>query len=231
MPVTHVGSSTAGANTATIAPAWPAGTASGDVAYLFWVMVNTATPNVPTGFTQVAANDMNGSGRTRIYRKVLSATESGSLTLSNTTSLANRQSAVLTVYRGVLNSTPEDSTPSFRSESVAGTTHANPSETTTVAGCVIVTSVFERSTTGTNAWTPPSGYVERGDTLALAVGSGGTITAVADDLASKAIGTYTPGVWTSGNGFSTINVSTYTMALREAPAATGMVEHVGIIPI
>jgi len=218
---THVGSTTAGANAATIAPAWPAGTLPADVAYIFWATVNTATPNVPTGFTEIAANDQaNGSLRTRIYRKVLTATESGSITLSNSTALANRQAACLCVWRGLNTTTPEDSSPSWRNETVSGTTHANPAETTTVADCVIITAIMERTSSITSNWTPPTGYVERADTQSLAFGSGGTIAAVADDLASKAIGTYTPGVWTSNSATATPNVGTYTLALRNAPATT-----------
>ncbi len=234
MPISSVGTAgTAGANTATIAPAWPAGTAAGDKAYLFWAMLNTTTPNTPTGFTQIAGNDTSsGSMRTRIYRKDLTGTESGTLTLSNTGAVANRQSAVLIVLRGAHSTTPEDVAPTWRAETVAGTTHASPAITTVTANSILLVAAMERSSTGTNNWTVPTGFTELGDTLALAGGSGGTITGVGADFTARAVGTYTPGVWTSANGFSSAGVGTYTLAIREAPtAAAAMVSHLGFIPL
>lgn len=213
-----VGSATAGGNLATVNVTWPT-VQPDDIAYAFWTFISTATQTTPLGFELVTSNDgPTGSLRTCIYRKICVGTEDGG-TLAFTNSIANRQSVALVIYRNIDLETPEDSVPSWRAETVAGTTHANPAETPTVANCIIVTSIHERATSIDTAWTPPSGYTERADTLTLATGSGGTITAVADDgLALGRAGgvAVTPPVWTGNHGTGSANVGTYTMALRAA---------------
>lgn len=224
MAITHVGTAgTAGANSATISPTWPAGTAADDVAYVFWTMQNTTTPspNPPTNFTQVAtADSTGGSGRTYIFRRVLPSTQAGTLTL--TCAASQRHSACLAVYRGVDTTTPEDSSPAVDDDHTGETTtHNCPAETTVAANCVIVTSIHERASTIDTAWTEPTGYTERADTLTLATGTGGTITAVADLLTPQAAGAVvTPPVWTGNSGTGTPNIVTYTLALRPAATAT-----------
>lgn len=223
MAITFVNAATAGANITGLSITWPGSLAADDVAYLFWTFSNTNDPADMATWSRVATADNTGpSMRTRILRKVLTGSETGSQAL--TTLTQNRQSACLVIYRGVDTTTPEDSSPSVDNTHTAGTTHNNPAETTVAAGCVILTSIHERASPTVNdtAWTAPSGYTERADTLALATGSGGTICAVADDLTPQAAGaTVTPPVWTGDNATGTANILTYTLALRAAatPAA------------
>lgn len=224
MTVTAVGTAgTAGANAASITPTWPTGVAANDVAYVFWTFQTTVTPTVPTGFTQIATTDNTaGSTRTYIYRKVCAGTETGTLTL--TVSGANRQSGCLCVYRGVDPTTPEDVAVAVNAVHTGETTtHPNPAVTTAAANSVIACSVHERATSIDASWTAPSGYTKRADTLALATGTGGTITAVADLFTPQSAGaTVTPGVWTGSSATGTPNIITYTIALRDAaPAPAG----------
>lgn len=219
MAITFVGSDVGGGNVATIAAGdlvWPTVQAD-DVALLFWTMSTTVTPTTPTDFTLVTNNDGGaGSLRTYIYRKVCTGSEDGT-DVGCTVSLATRQSACIVVWRGVNTTTPVDGTPSFDGTHTTGTTHDNPAYTPSVSGCAIVTSIHERATNVDTAWTPPTDYTERADTLTEATGSGGTITAVADDglLVSNPSGTpVTPGVWTGNHGTGTPNIGTYTLALR-----------------
>lgn len=225
MAITFVGSDVGGGNIATL-PAgdlvWPTVQAD-DVALLFWTMSTTVTPTTPTDFTLVTNNDGGaGSLRIYIYRKVCTGSEGGT-NVGCTVTAATRQSAAIVVYRGVDTTTPVDGTPSFDGTHATGTTHDNPAYTPSVSGCAIVTSIHERATNVDTAWTPPTDYTERADTLTEATGSGGTITAVADDglLVSNPSGTpVTPGVWTGNHGTGTPNIGTYTLALRAASAGT-----------
>jgi hypothetical protein len=219
-----------GGNVISLTPAWPGSQSASDFALLWWTFQSTATPTNPTGFTQVATNNTaSGAGTSRLFSRALDGTEgTGTITLSAPVSAAaERQSAVLAIYRGV------DSIDQFawRAETTAGTTHANPQVTTVAANCGIVTAVLERATTGTNGWTAPTGYTEREDTTTQATGSGGTITACADLstgvlLTPFAAGSaVTPPVWTSANAFSTANVGSWTVSLkpRIVPALYRMV--------
>lgn len=226
-----VGSSTAGGNLATISPAWPAGIVSGDVAIVVWGYQSTFTATAPTGFTLLnTVNSNSGSLTSAVYYKVCTGSETGSLSI--TASGANRQSVVLAVFRGIDTSNPIGTSAIFN-ETVAGTTHAAPSITTVSVDPVVLTTYQERATTGTNDAVPGSGYTDRGDTLALATGSGGSIAAIAQEnpLISRASGaSVTPPSWTSGNGFSTANVVTRTITLKTLsnlpPAANAGVDQI-----
>lgn len=228
--VTFVGADSGGGNVANIntaspSPAnpvvWPA-VQAGDVAIVLWIMQNTVTPTIPAGWTVPSGGSLDGGGasRYRVMWRLCDGTESGNLSLTNSTATVNRQSAVLVVYRGLDATAPIDVVAS-RNETSAGTTHASPSVTTGVANAVIWAGVGERSTSGTNGWTAPSGYTERADSVTAATGSGGTIVAGADDgLATiRASGTVvTPPAWTSTNSFSTANVATWTVSLKPGTA-------------
>ncbi|WP_433225623.1 hypothetical protein [Actinomadura formosensis] len=195
---------------------WPAGVQAGDCALLFWTMVSTATPTDPGGFALKQSYDGDsGSIRSRFYRKVCAGTESGALTLS-TPGTANRQSAVLLVLRAAHATEPVD-TWAIRDENANTASHACPGVVTGFAGCVGVTAVAERASTGTSGWTTT--WTERADSTTLAGGAGGTITAVADDglAAGRAQGsTITPPNWVSGNSFASDNVTVWTVSVRPA---------------
>jgi len=236
--ITFVGSDVGGGNVATIAAGdlvWPAVQAD-DVALLFWTFQNTATPTTPSGFTLVTNNDGgSGSMRTYIYKKVCTGSEDGT-DVGCTLSAANRQSACIVVYRGVDTANPVDGTPSVDTSHSTGTTHNNPAYTPTVNNTVILTSIHERATSIDTAWTPPSGYTERADSLTEATGSGGTITAVADDglAAGRDTSSVTPPVWTGDHGTGTPNIVTYTLALRsgasDATATPAVVAGTASVP-
>jgi hypothetical protein len=225
------GGNVANINTAADPVTWPT-VQTGDVAFILWIMQNTVTPTIPADWTVPATNGSfdgtTGASRYRLMWHLCDGTETGNISLTNSTAggTANRQSATLAVYRGLDNTNPIDVLAAPRQETVSGTTHACPSVTTGVANAPVITAIGERSTTGTNAWTPPSSPFnnERADSDGAATGSGGTIVAWADDglsVTRSAGTTVTPGVWTSGNAFSSAGDVTWTMSLN--PAVTGRV--------
>jgi hypothetical protein len=220
--ITAIGTAgTDGGSLATITPTWPSGLQAGDVALLFWSMSTTSTPTAgsPTGFTQHTTLDgaSGGSLRVYLYRKICAGTESGTLSCAVSTG-ATRQSACLVVYRGLDTTTPIDAIAVDANHTGETTTHNNPQVTGATTGAAIACSIHERATSGDTNWTAPTGYTERADTLTLATGTGGTITAVADLFTAQTAGAnVTPPVWT-GTGFSTTNIVTYTLALRPAAA-------------
>lgn len=219
--VTFVGASVAAGNLTTISPTIPTGAQAGDVGLLFWTHASASTISAdPTaqGWT-LAANNAGGAGAmsAKIYYKVLTG---GDANPSATSSLA-RHAQALVVYRGVNATNPLDGTPAVDTSHTAGLTHNNPAYTTTNANCVIITSVHERATNIDTDFTAPAGYTERADTLAQGVGTGGAVTAVADNglaLVSAGVAT-TPPVWTGDDPNATGgtgNIVTYTLALRAA---------------
>lgn len=199
---------------------WPSGVQANDAAFFFWVMVNTATPNTPTGFTVPsggAVDGDSGSIRLRFGFKVCAGSESGSLTFGNSNAVFNRQSACLIVYRGIDPSSPINAF-SVRDEGVSTTSHVCPAVTPTVADAPVVVFAGERFSSGTTNWTI-STYTERGDSGAASAGSGGTSCAVADDglgVARAANVAVNPPNWVGQ--VATDNVFTLTMAMT--PLAT-----------
>lgn len=217
MAISHVASRTAGGNTAGLSMVLPT-VINNDIALIVWTMSITVSPSAaPTGFSLYTNNDRTGgtNPRSYVYRRTLSAADSGTNVALNITALT-RQSATMVIYRGLDTSAPINAF-SFRSETISGSTHACPAVTPTAADCSIATAISERISSGTTDYTPPSGYTDRADTLLLANGSGGTITAFADDglVTTRNSGTaYTPPVWTSANVIAGTAVTIYSFALK-----------------
>lgn len=213
----YVNSSTDGGNLTSLAPTWPT-VQAGDVALLWWLMQNSSTPTLPSGFTlpsSALVDGDSGSMRMGLYWKALDGSETGTLALTGTA--ANRQCAGMAIYRGAHLTAPLSDW-QVLDEAASVSSHACPAVTPQHAGCAIVTAVGERATTGTTNWTAPSpGYTERADTTTLATGSGGTILAIADDglATNRTVGVgVTPPNWVSAGTFASANVLTWSVALR-----------------
>lgn len=220
MAIASVGADSAGGNVATLTGlTWPAVQAN-DVAVMWWLGINSVTWTDPGNFTLINSTDGDtGASRMRLYYRVCTGAETGDVSLVH--SAADRQCAVMAIYRGCDPVTPINLTTGWavRDESASGTTHACPQVTTDVADCVVLTAIGERASSGTTGWTAPPGYTERADSDGLATGTGGTSCALADDglATSRPAGTnVTPPVWTSTNGFATANILTWTVSIRPA---------------
>ena len=218
MAVRFIASATAGGNVEPLSITWPAGLAKGYTALLVWTTVNTAVPTTPSGFVSpfVTSNGGGGSQLSFVYRKLLLGSESGALSLASGVA-ANRQSACLIVLDGLDPSNPINSF-AVDITGVAGTTHDAPPLVPTSPDCVFITIVCERASPAVNdtAWSIGAPWTELADTLALATGSGGTITAVAGDgfAPERDLSSVTPPLWTGDNVTGTANVTTYTFALN-----------------
>jgi hypothetical protein len=210
--VTFVGQNSGSANATTATIAWPAGLQAGDVAVLGWTHQSTHTATDPGGFiSRGNAATGAGAGEVRLLTRDCDGSESGLITLgSQSAGVGDKITGCLAVYRSATYDTSNS-----RTETAAGTTHANASVTTGAADCVIVAIIGERSSTGTSAYTQPSGYTKESEGAQASTGM--TITTLADDglAAGRSSGsTVTPGVWTSANSFSTQGVATWTVSLR-----------------
>jgi hypothetical protein len=227
MAIQFIGGDIGGGNLATVTDVvWPGSLNADDVAILTWTFGSARTQTTPTGFTLVADNDTtSGSGTGALYRKTLTGSETGSLSLI--CDAINKQTAVLLVYRGVDPTTPIGGTVVFDNTHVAGTTHNNPTYTTAVVDEAVITTIHERESTNIDTlFTAPTDYTKRGDTINTTSGTGATTCAVADDglgVSRAASTAVTPGVWTGNNATGTANVITYTFGLR--PAATAFTGH------
>lgn len=225
--VSFVGADSGGDGNAEIITSlsWPAGVQAGDCALLWWTMVASATPTDPSGFDLKQAHlGDSGSIESRFYRKICDGTESGALNLD--ANAFNRQSAVLLVLRDTDLVEPVD-TWAVRDEGSNVTSHSAPQVVTgATPGCVGVTAVAERASSGTTNWT--TSWTERADSTTLANGSGGTITAVADDglaLNRGAGSVIAPPNWVSGNSFASDNVTVWTVSI--APGITDQTIEIG----
>lgn len=226
MAVTGVATGTAGGNLTTLTLAWSALTATpaaGDLAYLVWTCGSAQTvTNDPSGWTlEGTRNSTNGSMRTRVYSRVCTGSESGSISV--TASATNRQTLSVRVVRGVDTSTPVHKI-AFLDETASIASHACPPVTPTIDGCVIITMMGERSSTGSTSLSTPGGstYTVRVHSGAAAAGSGGTFSGIADDLttAHPAGVAVTPD--TLVGSAAVIGVTTWTLAIPAAAvAATG----------
>lgn len=214
-----VGASANGGNVTAITNAngtpitWPT-VASGDLAVLSWSMQNTATPTDPTSqtFSLVGTAD-DGSDRLRILKRICTGSETGTISgWSN--SIQNRQTAVLTVYRGF----SDVSAVVFYQETVTGTTHDCPSIGTgngAASGDRIVVVASDRSGATTTA-TPPAGFTKRANSEFGLAAAGGTYTGVADDgLVTPQTMPYDPASWSGMTSSGT--ALTATLALRPIP--------------
>ncbi len=207
-----VGQDTEGGNVEDLTVTFPS-VQAGDVAVLLWLMQNTSTPALPSGFTLPSGGLVDGdsgSMRMGLYWQALSA--GGSVTLDG--SAINRQSAVMAVYRGAHPTAPISAW-AVRDEGSSVSTHPCPQVTPLHGGCVILSGVGERASSGTTSWT--TAYSKRADSASLATGSGGTICAIADDGLStpRAAGVaVTPPNWVSADPFASANVLTWSIALR-----------------
>lgn len=221
MVATFVGSDTDGANSTTLTGlVWPT-VQAGDFALIVWSFQTTSVASAVTGFTLI--DQFDGSPlRMRVLGRVCTGSESGSITL--TVDVGNRMSACLVIWRGLHATLPADAW-SWRDETVSQSSHPCPAVTPNYSGGVVLSAVGERVAPGTSNWT--TAYTERADTLTLAAGAGGTITAVADDgLAGTptAGNPVTPSNWVSADPISSVNVITFSMSLRppDAPSASNL---------
>jgi hypothetical protein len=219
---TFVGASANGGNVTALTTGnsfpvtWPAGIQAGDLAILAWSFGDSTVTvtSDPTGFTLVSqVND--GNLQSRILKRVCAGTESGALS-GWLLSLANRQSAVLYVVRGFSDIGGLTS----RQETVTGTSHDCPA-ITTASGAATGDSliVIGADRAGSTAASPPAGFAERTGTEAVAAGTGGTVTTIADDgLSTGATLPVDPAAFT---GYASSGTAvTWTIALR--PAATSL---------
>lgn len=214
--VTYVGGgATSTDNVASKTLPFPAGVLAGDIAVVFWGRLNTgtvATDPTSVGFASAKVTT-KGSLTRSVYTKVCTGSES--LSLVTVAVAANeRHTATLVVYRDATLGTIQE-----LSETATDLSHDCPPVTTTKANEPVLIAVSERISSGTASYTVPSGWTKRQEHAS--VGSGGTTTAVADDLPStptRAAGTVvTPGPWV-GSGTATPNVVTTAVSLIPAGA-------------
>lgn len=223
---TFVGASSNGGNltaltTGNSAPVtWPAGVQSGDLAILWWVWGTsavTATDPTSDAFTLVGNTD-DGNCRTRLLKRVCNGSESGSLS-GWSTSLQNRQTAVLFVVRGY----SDVAAAVFRAEPGTSTSHDCPAIATSdgaLAGDALLVLAADRAGSVTPI-TPPAGFSKRTNSEFAASGSGGSLAVIADDgLTDSATLPTDPAAFT---GFTSGGAAvTATIALRPEVTAVDL---------
>lgn len=165
--------------------------AANDIALIFWGHSNAAAFNAestkPSGFT-AEVGIMDGNCVFGLWSKVLTGSESGTITLSNT-GAATRQNACIIVVRGY---TGIDATATAADAGTDGN-HTAPSATPSVADVGVIIANSEKVTSGSTSMTAPAGYTNA--VVGSAVGSGGQFVGVAyEGSAGSITGTHTASV-------------------------------------
>jgi PKD repeat protein len=183
MAITRVGGSANAATTSvtSITVTIPSGIVTGDVGLIIHgYNPVTGTPTTPAGWTAGTAVTSGASTQFIPYTRDLVPADAGTIvTIVNTA--AQRLGAALEVYR----SSDFNAVSSF-AQTVASSTHTNPSSTAPTAGGVTVTMIGERSSTPSTSFTPPSGYTLRDSSFGT--GNGSVSVAAADNLTNVTSG-------------------------------------------
>ena len=192
---------------------WPAHS-NHDVAIVGWASDNTQTrTEPPPGFT---SEFTNADGSLRAVVSSLDSTGSESGDVSLVCGGANRQAAVLALYRGY-NPNITNITSLAEASGTAVTSHSSPSITPTDSGSAIVLIYTDRVTTSVIP-TAPAGYTVRGSFATS--GSGGVTVVVADKLTGLTAGVpESPAAWTG----ATTSTTAYVIAMELTPLITGTV--------
>ena len=217
MAISHVNTShsqTTGTNSLDIT--MPSGLADGDVV-LVGVSCATNTDETLsensgtwTKLGEVYANDENRDTNFAVWLKVVTASQ-GTITIT-CTSTAN-WAAVVTAYRGVDNSTPQDATAVFTSNK--DSPDPDPGSITTVTANAKVVAIGGNSLWN-GTWTVPSGYSE-------SVEENGSFFASAI-LAAKTVvspGAENPGIFDYSTASTFDSWGACTVALRPASGGGG----------
>jgi len=207
-----------GPGTTPLAVAVPSGVANGDLLLLFSCRTGSSGSgafNTPAGWINIPQLTMNTLTNARhsfaAYR--VANSEPASYNLSTLDPDNESGGAVMLAYRGVDTSTQLDATPVGDITQNDTNNGDPPSITTATNNAWVVCFDYTRPTGDTTAFTPPSGYTERVDS----VGSDFQIS-VADKLVASA-GAEDPGAFGTGGSGGVNDHIVGTLALR--PAAAG----------
>lgn len=197
----------------------PATVQAGDLMVItYHVATDIAPIDLPDGWAYVPEDGgggphLIGSSRAAAIYKIADGGDAEStVDLSVTAGAPVKQSAVLTAWSGVDQTTPIHKAAFDGATSLTGTTHASPQVTTTIDGCVILQTISFKDSS-VSAITPPSGYTGRGSVTMT--GGGRSSTAHASKEAPTG-GTYGGEDWTT----DAIPSSRGMFALALAPAIT-----------
>lgn len=215
-----VGDVSGSSNAASASLSWATvGTlAAGDLAILFWAMSTSVSPTAaPSGFTIAPGTwpQEDSNLRVYVYTKVLTGSESGSLSLN--LDATTRQTAVMIVLRGF------DVPTVYSIKAEAGTSASHTFNTLTFTGTAAILAVsMERGTPpATAVTTVSSGYtIEEQLTNGT---SGGTFVAVASktgSITTPVTSTQTPGTWTNDTSVS----NQLSIGVAVPPTAAGITQ-------
>lgn len=206
--ITRVGNTSvanASTSTPTIALTLPAGVEADDQILVAVAHNSSATPTVPTGYTDVGTWT-NGTTVTRLWRRTATGDEPATLSVTFTNAFLAPKSAVMMVYRGV---DPIDPIVDHDGAINTGTTVAIPSLDPTSTKDHVV--AFSGSTApGTNqVWTTPTGFTTRDQAKASGIA---ILGAERDTDTATATGPITFGFTPSSK------LAAVGLVLRQAPA-------------
>jgi hypothetical protein len=201
-------------NLSSIAITLPATWQTGDFMVAAIAGGSTALAGVttPTGWTLLGNVTMSGSGAAIYIGKVATSGDPGS-TLNIPLAATQHVSIAIAAWSGVDTTTPVNQK-SMVAESVAGTTHTDPTITSTAAGWV-VGGVMDRGSPGSTSFTAPGGTTKRIEIYDT--GGGSCSIAMADSAANVAAGSVSGGTWTGT--LSTATAAMFTIALNPSSTA------------
>lgn len=198
-----------GANGADVIVTLPGGVATGDVVYVVYGIGAASNQDmVMLTADYIEISDVLGVGSDAnlgVFRKIMGGTPDTTAQVEGRGDSATSVAAVLQVWSGADQTTPEDAT-ATSTQNVDG-----PSIDTVTAGAVVISAVAVNNVDATV--TAPSGYtdlVDRGQA------DDENITVAMASILKASAGTENPGAWGIDTGGGVVTV---TLAIRPAAAA------------
>ena len=210
-PIGFVGDSASAASTTTARTTVPTGVHTGDQLILIGSYTATgAHPSTPAGWT-LASTRLNGPLESYLWTRRATDTDAGN-TVTTTTSTTIKSALLLAAYRNVATTGGLADIASSADTSTA--THTSPRVTAPADGWVI--QAWTDKSSGTTAWTPPTGPTTRASVFGT---GGGRASALLTDSGTT--------VTTGPNGNQTARSNsvsgrgiTWTLALKPAAGGT-----------
>lgn len=186
----------------------PAGMQQGDLLLLWRTQAESETVNLPSGYTNIAA-DTSGFFRGRVCYKMMGSTPDTSISLNSLVS----SGAICMAFRGVNTSSPLDGTGSISEINLNSVSGMNSPTITTTQPNSLVVILVGTYTTGLVTKTPPAGY-ETIIAQEVNISAGNGHVAAIKKVA--AAGTETPGSWTPTWSGGSVTCLVATVGLRKA---------------
>jgi hypothetical protein len=180
--------------------------------------LTTAVITDPAGWTTVGTQDVTGTTRSRLYKRVAQVGDSGAAVLI-TTDVTTRSVISVLAYAGTDGTDPVHAF-AAATETLNQTTHTTPNVVTAKGGCLI-TSLWAQESANNLKWSSPTNEIARA--RVYGPNTGGAVDTLVTDRGAVEFQAGTFGSKTATAQVSTANALMWTVALNPAsPTLSGI---------